>query len=307
MAKKKKSKIREPHQKGEIYVDPTYDWSFKRIFLAPGREDVLQTFLNDVLKGELQVAQIKGITHPPKEEQEDKAIFFDILCEDDQGRQFIVEMQRRDETGFLKRLDFYRSRAIAKQLRPKVPYQDLLPVAVVAICNFEILGKILPGKKTGKLYFERLALVGLESGLRAQDFPVMFHILDLKAYRRLGFPQHNGIEEWFELFTCVDRGEHPLQVHRAVITESLDRLEFLKLPQEERALAEKEIDQELRLMGMVDAAKTEGIQIGEERGIQIGEERGIQASARRLLKKGFTPQEVSDSLEMDLKDVLKLM
>jgi predicted transposase YdaD len=104
-----------------------------------------------------------------------------------------------------------------------------------------------------------------------------------------------------------------------VITESLDRLEFLKLPQEERALAEKEIDQELRLMGMVDAAKTEGIQIGEERGIQIGEERGIQigeergiqqgvqVSARRLLKKGFSPQEVSDSLEMDLKDVLKLM
>jgi hypothetical protein len=260
-----------------------------------------------VLKGDLQVAKIKSITHPPKEEEENKAIFFDILCEDEKGRQFIVEMQRRDETGFLKRLDFYRARAIAKQLGPKGPYETLLPVAIIAICNFEILAKMFPGKKPEKLYFERLALMGLESGLRPQNFPVMFHILDLKAYRRLGFPKHNGIEEWFDLFTCVDRRGHPLHVERAVITESLHRLEFFKLPPIERALAEKEMDRERRLIGMIDAAKTEGIQ----RGIQIGEERGIQQgileSARKFLQKGFSPKEVSEALEIDLEDILKLL
>ncbi len=32
--------------RNEKYVDPTLDWSFKKMFLTPGHEDILKTFLN---------------------------------------------------------------------------------------------------------------------------------------------------------------------------------------------------------------------------------------------------------------------
>jgi hypothetical protein len=60
------------------YVDPTLDWSFKKMFLTPGHEDILKTFLNDVLKGELQVHEIQSVIPVSKDEAHHKSILFDV-------------------------------------------------------------------------------------------------------------------------------------------------------------------------------------------------------------------------------------
>ncbi len=78
------------------YISPFTDWGFKRIFGQEYSKDLLISFLNDLLEGEVH---IKDVTFKDKEllpESKDlRGCIFDIFCETDEGKHFIVEMQNR--------------------------------------------------------------------------------------------------------------------------------------------------------------------------------------------------------------------
>ena len=57
----------------------------------------------------------------------------------------------------------------------------------------------------------------------------------------------------------------------------------------------------------IDAAKSEGIKLGEEKGIEIGIEKGSMETQKSIIltlsKKGYSPEDISTMLDIPLKEV----
>ena len=61
----------------------------------------------------------------------------------------------------------------------------------------------------------------------------------------------------------------------------------------------------------IDAAKSEGIKLGEEKGIEIGIEKGLLEKQKSIIltlsKKGYSAEEISTMLDIPLKDVKAIL
>ena len=63
----------------------------------------------------------------------------------------------------------------------------------------------------------------------------------------------------------------------------------------------------LSVLDKVEArGRVEGIQLGEARGIKLGEARGIAATARRMLVRGVSPEQVADFTGLSMDEVAAL-
>ncbi|MFZ1749394.1 MAG: Rpn family recombination-promoting nuclease/putative transposase, partial [Saprospiraceae bacterium] len=105
------------------YLDPKNDLVFKKVFGEHAH--ILLSFLNAMLPlGDGQV--IKSIEYLPPELVPDIPIFknsiVDVRCKDNQGRQFIVEMQMLWTDSFTSRVLFNASKAYVRQLDKGIEY-----------------------------------------------------------------------------------------------------------------------------------------------------------------------------------------
>ncbi len=97
------------------YIDLMVDWSFKRVFGTEVNKDILIEFLKVVFP---QFA-ITDITYIPTEQlgimEDDRKAIFDVLCKTEDGKTFLVEMQRGAQKHFFERALYYTSFPIMKQ------------------------------------------------------------------------------------------------------------------------------------------------------------------------------------------------
>ncbi len=70
-----------------------------------------------------------------------KTSIVDILCEDEKGNQYIVEMQVARTKGFEKRAQYYASKAYVSQAHVGGEYQNLKEVIFLAISDFIMFPK----------------------------------------------------------------------------------------------------------------------------------------------------------------------
>ena len=96
-------------------------------------------FLNDVVDFKCghrieDVTFLKTVQDP--EIAAKKTSIVDVLCKDELGHQYIVEMQVAKERGFEKRAQYYAAKAYSSQMFKTGKYQDLKEVIFVAIADF---------------------------------------------------------------------------------------------------------------------------------------------------------------------------
>lgn len=124
------------------YINPFTDWGFKRLFGQEFSKDLLISFLNDLFEGEFQV---RDVTFKDKEQLADskdlRGCIYDVYCETDEGKHFIVEMQNNWTVNFVNRTLCYASKAITNQRekeksKDKPSFYELVPVYVISFMNF---------------------------------------------------------------------------------------------------------------------------------------------------------------------------
>jgi predicted transposase/invertase (TIGR01784 family) len=59
----------------------------------------------------------------------------DVMCQDQKGSYYIVEMQVTSQTGFEARAQYYASRAYTSPMNQGEEYKDLKEVIFLAIAN----------------------------------------------------------------------------------------------------------------------------------------------------------------------------
>ena len=126
------------------YLDPKNDIAFKKIFGTEKNKDILIHFLNDMItfkeKRPIKEVSFLKTTQDP-ETATHKASIVDILCTDENGNHYIVEMQVARQTGFEKRAQYYASKVYCSQIHSGGAYEDLKEVIFLAIADFILFPK----------------------------------------------------------------------------------------------------------------------------------------------------------------------
>lgn len=97
------------------YIDPLNDWGFKRLFGTEMNKEFLVAFLTDIFPDK----RIKDITYLPTEQLDlaagDRNARFDVMCKDENGEKFIVEVQLAYQKHFRERALYYSGMVLHSQ------------------------------------------------------------------------------------------------------------------------------------------------------------------------------------------------
>jgi predicted transposase/invertase (TIGR01784 family) len=264
------------------FLDPKNDVAFKKIFGSEKNKDILIHFLNDMVafpgNGQIRdVTFLKTIQDPETAAQ--KTSLVDILCQDEKGHNYIVEMQVAKDKGFAKRAQYYASKVYSSQLQVGQEFHDLKEVIFLAIVDFEMF----PNKKAYKSDHVILDKESHEHDLK--DFSFTF--LELPKFAKNIEHLCNVTEKWAYFFkhaseTSEDElkkliGNDPI-IERAY--EELNRLRWNKV----ELLTYDQADlQERVYRGALEQKFDEGFGEGFDKG-QIKREEEIVSG---LIKQGI--------------------
>ena len=127
------------------FADPRVDFAFKRAFGTERYKDATINLLNSIIPDH----DIKDVTFLNTEiigdTSDSRKSYIDVLCEDNDGTKFIVEMQKAKQSNFRQRAVFYASKVIS-MLPPQGNSWDygMPPSYVIAFLDFpmaEMLNK----------------------------------------------------------------------------------------------------------------------------------------------------------------------
>lgn len=118
------------------YLNPKADLTFKKVFGE--HPELVKSLLNALLPLD-EGQQIEDVEYMEPEMVPEnpakKNSIFDVRCNDNKGRQFIVEMQMEWTTAFKQRVLFNASKAYVRQLDKGFRYHLLQPVYSLSLVN----------------------------------------------------------------------------------------------------------------------------------------------------------------------------
>lgn len=121
-----------------------------------------------------------------------KTSIVDVLCKDQKGNLYIVEMQVAKEKEFTKRAQYYAARAYSTQMRKNGKYEDLKEIIFLAITNFVMF----PDKKAYKSDHVILDKESLAHDLK--DFSFTF--LELPKFNKPLEQVQTIVDKWAYFF-----------------------------------------------------------------------------------------------------------
>lgn len=179
----------------EKFLDPKNDFAFKKIFGTEKHKDILIHFLNDILdfKGDQRIAEVQFLkTSQDPDIAVNKQSIVDVLCKDEEGCQYIVEMQVADSPGFEKRAQYYAAKAYATQLSKGEPYHNLKEIIFLAITDF-VMFPDKPGYRSTH--------VTLDSELLTRDLKdFYFTFLELPKFTKTIDELETIVDKWAYFF-----------------------------------------------------------------------------------------------------------
>ncbi|MFP3012317.1 MAG: Rpn family recombination-promoting nuclease/putative transposase [Rickettsia sp.] len=267
------------------YLDPTNDSLFKKIFRDLER---LKEFINAVL--ELPEGfRIKEIEFIPVEQvpiiDKGKKSIFDLKVKDEAGSWYIIEMQKRNESDYLKRVQYYSAHSYVQQLTKGIKHKDLLPVIVISLIKTKMFDDEVPCISLHKM---------LETKTNKQylfDFSYVF--IELKKFDKDKFD--NTIDEWLHLFKCAENETSPpANIKSEKVLDAYNVIEMHNLTPEE-------YDAYIRAKLMEDA---EEIALSEN--FEKGKAEGKAELIQMMLKQGKTVQQIIEFTGLSKEEIEEL-
>ncbi|GAB4344757.1 MAG: Rpn family recombination-promoting nuclease/putative transposase [Flammeovirgaceae bacterium] len=303
------------------YINPYTDFGFKKLFGEEASKELLIDFLNQILP---PFHQIKDLAFRNPEKMGDfvmerKAIF-DIHCKSINGENFIVEMQKAKVKYFKDRSLFYVTFPIRDQAVKGEWNFRLDPIYFVAILDFEY------DEEEEKRKFRR------DISLKDQDGEVFFDKLHFKFLQMPLFnKKENELETRFDKWCYFLKNLENFDDIPAILNEPIFQLAFeqaglMSLTYEERERYEQSLIQYRDLKSVVETAMEEGLKIGMEKGMEKGIKKGMEKGikkgmekgieegkvkkaieiAKKLLKRGFNNDEISEDTGLSIMQIEKL-
>ena len=291
------------------FLDPKNDFAFKRVFGSEKNKDILIQFLNDILDHQY-IGEIKDITFLPTIQEPavaaSKQSIVDVLCQDQHGVQYIVEMQVTATTDFDKRVQYYATKAYSRQLLKGEDYQKLRNVIFLAITNFTMFPDD-PSIKSDHIILNSQTYAHKLKGLH-------FTFIELPKFTKKLEELTSIREKWYYYLKhapeTTEEAYSELVEGTPALQRAYDELEKASWSQEELYKYDQIIKQERdhASVGIAQFQKgekkgreegkaegiAEGLKEGEKKGIELGKAEGKQQEkleiAKQMLAKGLDIQ-----------------
>jgi len=265
------------------FLDPKNDYAFKRIFGKPKNQDILIHFLNDMLRfsGEKRIETVAFLpTAQDPETAAAKQSSVDVICTDELGRQYIVEMQVVKGQGFEKRAQYYAAKAYSRQLMEGDQYSKLKEIIFLAITNFIMF----PDKTDYKS--DHVILDKKTHDHDLKDFSFTF--LELPKFHKSIDELSGMIEKWSYFFKhAEDTAEDDLVKiigSDAIIRRAYEELNRYSWTETELNTYEQEEKRELDAI----AIREQQLATGRAEGEAMGRFDEKKEMARKMIKRGLS-------------------
>ena len=284
------------------FLDPKNDLAFKRVFGSEKNKDILIPFLNDILDHQY-IGEIREITFLPTAQAPKvaarKQSIVDVLCQDQNGVQYIVEMQITATAGFERRALYYAAKAYSGQLFEGDNYNKLRDVIFLAITNFTMFpdepaiksDHIILNKKTYSHKLKGFSFTFIELPKFTKKLEELTSFTE-KWYYYLKHAPSTTPEEYDKLvkdFPALQRAYDELKQF-SWSKEDLTRYEEITKHDRDNASAWLAQRQKGKAEGIEEGLKKglkEGEKKGRKKGLEEGEKKGIKKGLEEGEKKGI--------------------
>ncbi len=279
------------------YLDPKNDLTFKKVFGQHPR--LLRSFLNAILPLP-EGSFIESLEYLPAELVPEipliKNSIVDVRCQDNRGRQFIVEMQMHWTIGFMQRVLFNASKAYVKQLDKSYQYNTLKPVYALSLVN-EIFDS------ASEDYYHHYQIVNV-ADTNQQIEGLEFVFVELPKFKAKTISELKLSVLWLRFMTEIDESTTELPAELLVQQDIMEAIENLQ----ESAFSKSELEsydkywdsirtEKTLQTGFYDKGRAEGKAEGKAEGRAEGEEIGIKKAKIEMVKNakklGLSPADIA--------------
>ena len=270
------------------YLNPRNDVAFKRLFGTERNSNILISLLNEVLRNQLHRPIVNVQFLSPVLEPEilsKKQSIVDVLCKDEDGCQYIIEMQVASTGGFEERAQYYASKAFVNQLNKGKDYRTLKEVIFLAFTDFSIF----PDKSEYKSEHVTLDKKTLENNLDK----ISFTFIDLVKYeeQRPRDISKLTLEEKFYYFLRHAEETSPEELKKlvggdVVLEQAYSELNHVYWTESELQQYESDEKAQRDNKAAMDYAKETSYQEGHQEGLQKGRHEGHQKGLQKGRQEG---------------------
>lgn len=278
----------------EHYVNIMLDGGFKAVF---GDKQVAMDFINAALEGEHKVMDITYLDKELVPELiDERTVIFDLLCEDEDGSKFILEMQNCPQRYFFNRGFYYICRMISRLGETGRDWKyELLPVYGIYLLNFSLpefplwrTDVVLANELTGETF----------GRIKLKQVYISFERFDL-SYEECETPLEKTI---YVLKNMNLFDMSPFKEKEAYFRRLLDVANVNALSPKERAT----YDENLKIYRDWKATMEYAVEEAETKGKAEGERLATLRNARNMKKAGVALSLVAECTGLSLEIIQSL-
>ena len=280
------------------YLDPKYDLTFKAVFAE--HPDLIISFLNALLpfKDGAKVSEVEYLSPEMVPDSPlKKYSIVDVRCKDDQGRQFIVEMQMYWTDEFKQRVLFNASKAYVKQADKGYSYSSLQPVYSLSIVNDNAF--------SGTEHYHLFQMAEQGNPERVIEGIEMVFV-ELPKFK----PQSAAVGKmhrlWLRFMTEVNESTASVPqelLDDPEISKAISIVERGAYSDEQLATYDKYRDMAATEKALMDGSFNKGRAEGEEIGLEKGAYAKNIENARKMKAKGFSVEDIADITGLSISEI----
>ncbi len=270
-----------------IFVDPKNDLAFKKIFGNSQKTEILISFLNAVLELPSPIASLTLASPYQVPRIEDlKNTSLDVKATDQNGREFIVEMQVEGNEIFGKRALYYLAKSYVGQIKKAGEYNQLKSAYFVGILDFDLFD--------GDSYLTRHIIINQETQRQdLKDFE--FNFIELKKFNTKENELKTIIEKWIYFIKNAENLDViPNNIKEPEIIDAFESANQIKW-------SKKELDT-YDYLSMKEGDKENEIITAENK----GKKKNQIETALKMLNKNMAINVIAEITELTENEILNL-
>jgi predicted transposase/invertase (TIGR01784 family) len=297
-----------------VFIDPTTDFGFKRIFGTEANKDLLISFLNELFRGRKLIEDLcYNKNEHVGDTEEVGTVIFDLTCTASDGEQFIIEVQRTPQTNLKKRMLYYGSKLIADQA-PKGNRRGwgytISEVYVIVLLD----GFPMPDGNSSTDYLHDICLCNRDSG------EVFYEHLGFIYVELINFTKGEqelavDLDRWLHVLKNMSKMDKlPTYLRKPVFEKLFAIAAYSKLNKEERdmydaSLKNKWDAESIRQTAILEQKKArergleEGREEGMKEGLKKGEHQKAIAIARDMKKDGIALDQIAKFTKLTVEEI----
>ena len=285
-------------------------WASSASSARKSTKDLLIDFLNALLAGERQVKDIHFLDKEllPVFEK-DRGLIYDVYCTDENGEQFIVEMQNKEHANFRERTLYYLSQAISRQGEKGLEWKfDLKAVYGVFFLNFSLTDFphklrtdiVLADRDTHELFTDKMRYIFIElpSFTKEEDdcetdFERWIYVLkNMETLQRLPFKARISVFKKLEQIVDI---------------ASMSKEDRIKYDESIKVYRDQLVTMEYQWQQGWAEGKAEGIAQGKAEGLAQGKAEGEATArlnyARSMKAAGIAPDLIAQITGLSIETI----